>query len=167
MTSGQLFRAFLDSGTHFLVGALTWLVIDPRSLDSWDSSKRVLAVATLSSLIDIDHFIAARSFRLSNALTAPYRGIFHCSGLLLTVNLILFSNCCSTTTGLCFLAAWLPHHIRDATRRGFYLFPPQVHTAPLRYDIATILTVSFPWLVSLLKMRLSPLNQPVRAVFNV
>ncbi|CAG7817927.1 unnamed protein product [Allacma fusca] len=158
-------RALLDNMTHVAIGVVSWIVVEPSSIKVQRPSRSLIAVAVLSSLIDIDHFIAARSIHLKNALRAPYRGIFHCSGAMLVVNVIMF--CLNFHWGVVFLVSWVPHHLRDAVRRGIFLLPPQMSTDPLPNIVVTLLTMTLPWVVSLVQGKMSPLNQPIRNVFDV
>ena len=105
-------------------------------------------VAFGSSFIDVDHFIAAGSFSFDKAMHAPHRGPFHSTGLFLIIFLIWHKF--RPHQALLFLISFLPHHLRDAQRRGIYLFPPAYmgwETAPLPKALVRVLIPLFPWAV--------------------
>ena len=66
-------RAVVDNFSHGMVGAMSWamvvLVIPPCSLRQL---AEVILCGLLASLLDVDHFIAARSFELK------VKGLFFC-----------------------------------------------------------------------------------------
>lgn len=65
--NSRLKKAIIDNGTHALVGLFSGLFITTFFEGKILSIHMKLAVATcviVSSLIDLDHFIAAKSFRL-------------------------------------------------------------------------------------------------------
>ena len=58
----QIVRAIFDNLTHGLVGLYACAI---AFMDNWDKMYMALICMTVSSAIDLDHFIAAKSFRLS------------------------------------------------------------------------------------------------------
>jgi len=59
-----IMRALFDSATHGLVGIIAWFIaIDNGSL-SVQSSKEIILCGVLAAIVDLDHFIAARSLSL-------------------------------------------------------------------------------------------------------
>lgn len=59
-------RAIFDNVTHAIVGGLTWAVILNLSKKPLiQNFSSIIWCFCLSSFIDIDHFIAARSWKLS------------------------------------------------------------------------------------------------------
>lgn len=143
-------RAVLDSATHAALSGLAWLTASLYARGA--VSPLLLVCATgLGSAVDADHFLAARSLSLSRATSRSRRPPAH-SALLLAA--------CVAVTALCqpwlarwlrrrvpraygpsvtsaashlpalVLAAWGAHLLRDAARRGVWLWPLG-STAPL------------------------------------
>ena len=64
-----LLKALSDNITHILIGVLSWFIIiynvKTTLIENLQSSLvQCIAAAATSSLIDVDHFIMARSFHL-------------------------------------------------------------------------------------------------------
>lgn len=57
-----LIRAVADNMTHGLIGLFTSAIV---FIESWDKIYFAVVCMILSSAIDVDHFIAAKSLRLS------------------------------------------------------------------------------------------------------
>ena len=131
------------------MGLFSWLIVEPSS--AFGLTPEFALVGLGASLIDIDHFIAARSLRISGAMQAPHRGIFHCSGLFLLLSLLLFPF--DVNWACVLLISFGPHHLRDATRRGIYLYPPLIHTRPISKNLVRILIPCFSWLIWLVRIR--------------
>jgi len=143
------FLALTDSFVHATIGFLSWAIVDPASI--FQLKPQLFVVGLGSAFIDIDHFLAARSLRVAEVLKAPYRGVFHCSGLF-----ILFTLCLvpvNLNYALILILVSLPHHLRDSTRRGLYLYFPYVHTKPLPKFLVQCLLVFIPWLIMLIRTK--------------
>jgi hypothetical protein len=140
--SARLQRALVDSTAHASVagigwGAATW---PPPSQSRY--LGEVLLSAILASIIDLDHFIAARSFELEAATALPTRPFGH------SVTFILASSAVAAfilgpRRGLLLLHAWLSHNLRDSHRRGFYLVGIG-STPAVPYELYIVLSVVFP-----------------------
>jgi hypothetical protein len=132
----QWLRAACDTLTHGLVGLLSWFVVVGGQV-TYRTSLEMMTCATLASLVDADHFIAAKSLSLSAALSLPKRPPFHNSTLIPVIAAALYLQMklihaflASETTWthtsnlvLVFIVAWSTHHVRDATRRGLWFAP--------------------------------------------
>lgn len=126
--NSAILRALTDSSTHGLVGFFVWAFIENSPLfTDWSKWLNCTAAGVLASLVDVDHFLAAGSFNLKNALHLNKRPPFHNTSLVLVVALvfIILSRLRSKMWifGLMFLSSWLTHHIRDANHRGLWLSP--------------------------------------------
>lgn len=55
-------KALIDNSTHAIVGFLSALIV---FIDQSDKIYLALACMLMSSLVDADHFLAAKSFKLS------------------------------------------------------------------------------------------------------
>lgn len=79
--SERIVRALMDSASHFTVAFLSWFIatyaashtIPNRSF----SIKELFIVGLMASLIDIDHFVAAKSTSLLKAISLPKRPFLH------------------------------------------------------------------------------------------
>ncbi|KAK3758294.1 hypothetical protein RRG08_004116 [Elysia crispata] len=126
--SVPMLRAFVDSSTHAAVGFLVWAMVENASLLT-DYSKwgNCIVAAVLAASVDVDHFLAAGSFRLEKALHLEKRPPFHNTSLVLLGTLIcVFLSKWRPKMWvftLMFLSSWLSHHIRDANHRGLWIAP--------------------------------------------
>ena len=120
--SQQLLRAGMDNISHMFVGVISWSIISYSKLNT----NEILAVAFLSSIIDIDHFISAKSLKLSNAISLANRPFLHNSLTLFLANILffvllsVFNSSKKLNWSLILFIAWFSHHIRDANRRGMW-----------------------------------------------
>ena len=121
--SQRLIRALMDNSIHGLVGVLTWLVIAYPKVDL----SELIAAGVLASIIDIDHFISAKSIKLTDAISLPNRPFLHNSLTLFILNIFLFlifqfiNSDKRYKWSILIFIAWFSHHIRDANRRGLWL----------------------------------------------
>lgn len=127
--SERLVRALMDNASHCLVGVLSWCIITYPKL----VLNEILVVGFLSSIIDIDHFISARSTSLHDAISLANRPFLHNSLTLCVLNLIILTvsyllDPTKLNWALMFFTAWFSHHIRDANRRGMWF--GSVYTSP-------------------------------------
>lgn len=153
-------RAIIDSFTHGIIGSLSWLIVLFRTQSARNyiinHNVELILSGCFASIIDLDHFITARSLRLSDAMSLGVRRPpLHATSLLLGV------ICPLLVTGkiiksdilirlsLLILVAVGSHHIRDAVRRGLW-FPPFGSTPPIPH-IAYLASIGLlPHLVALL-----------------
>lgn len=111
--SERLIRALMDNSIHGMIGLGSWLLVSYPSL-----SRELLISAFISSIIDIDHFIAAKSFRVQDAVSLQQRPFLHNSLLMIFINVGLFLI--NKKFSILFFISWFSHHIRDANRRGLW-----------------------------------------------
>ena len=114
-------KALMDNGSHLIIGVLSWIVVCYPRIDV----HGLAGVALLSSIIDIDHFINAKSFYLVNAISMENRPFLHNSLLMLIVNCILFSYLVAcdrnkSDWSIIFFISWFSHHVRDGNRHGMW-----------------------------------------------
>ncbi|XP_021958364.1 transmembrane protein 267 isoform X2 [Folsomia candida] len=150
---------------HVWIGILSWIIFTE---DPFGKCQDLIAVALGASVIDLDHFLAAQSFSVDAAMSAGKRGIFHCTGLAILISLVLF-RLKGRSSALLFLLAVIPHHLRDAQRRGLYVLPftHQLDTPPLNRALVRLLLPLVPW-VLILANHLQAGNPPtISRVFNV
>jgi hypothetical protein len=142
--SQQLTRALLDNSAHSLVGIISWfLVTYPR----WNFYELLLS-GLVASLIDLDHFISAKSFHLIDAISLSSRPFLHNSLNLLLANiflLLIILYFAPSQQNICFLIfiAWFSHHVRDANRRGLW-FGQIYTTKPLSDAVYLAITLILP-----------------------
>ncbi|CAK9800223.1 Transmembrane protein 267 [Anthophora plagiata] len=164
----DLARAIFDNGTHAIVGGFTWAVI--LSLSKKSLVRNFLSIFwsfCLSSFIDVDHVIAASSWKLSDAMHLKKRPFFHCTTLPITIwfmiNLYssIFNESKYGQYSWIILASFLSHHIRDGTRRGLW-FCPIGSTQPIPYYLYLTMSMMLPhvihWLMMSYVHELKPLD---------
>ncbi|XP_033624605.1 transmembrane protein 267-like [Asterias rubens] len=156
-------RAVVDNFSHGMVGAMSWamvvLVIPPCSLRQL---AEVILCGLLASLLDVDHFIAARSFELKEVLALPFRPPLHSTTLILLIAIFLLlgvrlasSSQYLQSLPYMFIVATFSHQLRDASRRGLW-FWPLGSTPPLPYWIYIVSVVSLPISIRLVMERIDP-----------
>ncbi|CAH1801409.1 unnamed protein product [Owenia fusiformis] len=140
-------KALADSATHGAIGALSWAVcVDLDFRNNYKVLECILA-GFLSCAIDLDHFIAAGSFQLKDALSLTNRPVFHDTTIIPAIALLLYFVCYNLnrfySLPLIFTIAWLSHHLRDGTRRGLWV-RPFGSTPPIPYVVYVILVMLLP-----------------------
>ncbi|XP_037934898.1 transmembrane protein 267 [Teleopsis dalmanni] len=154
LTAHPLLKALSDNATHALIGALTGIAY---AVQFYDRSTNlfgwllIFICFAVSSLIDMDHFIEARSLHLEDATNLTRRPFLHCSSIILII--LIFYLCTASLnyfkTSLILgslLCAFITHHTRDAVRRGYWLCPFG-HTNRVAYVAYIIITVLTPHVV--------------------
>ncbi|KAG6463782.1 transmembrane protein 267 [Manduca sexta] len=137
-SNSQVFRAFSDTFVHGILGGLSSVVFFnyDNSLNFHSYITYIIFCTVVSSLIDIDHVIAAWSLQWKDITNAKQRGIFHATTFWLIVVLILtlygyvIKKQSLYTLSAILLVSALSHHLRDANRRGIWM-PPLGSTPPL------------------------------------
>ncbi|KAJ8985766.1 hypothetical protein NQ317_014419 [Molorchus minor] len=156
-TKLHFFQALFDNTTHALIGALSWFMVclHFKSSSAFYTLLEVAACAFVASLIDLDHFVAARSLNFEDATNLKQRPPLHCSTFplviclpLLMLSYVLYLPSLKRSI-LIVLTAFVSHHTRDATRRGFWLYP-YGSTPPIPYGIYVLITCMIPHLIRLL-----------------
>ncbi|CAH1964038.1 unnamed protein product [Acanthoscelides obtectus] len=165
-TNLDLFQAVFDNATHAIIGGLTWFIFCLRYKNSntFQNLAEVAVCATISSVIDLDHFVAARSLRLEDATNLKHRPPLHCSTFpLLTCFILLLASYHLEMielkrSTLILFAAFFTHHVRDGTRRGLWIYP-YGSTPPIPYAVYVALICLAPYglffLHDLFKIRIS------------
>lgn len=147
-----VYKAFADNITHALIGFLGWNIV---SLNIKYSNTLYLLVDSIlclliASLIDMDHFCAAKSISLQDATSLNHRPFLHLSTLPLTIILVLLGWAHSTNNvymekiALIMFVAFGTHHTRDAYRRGYWL-APFGSTPPFSYFCYLLITILIPY----------------------
>lgn len=151
-----LARALWDNAGHGALAAVGWVFARFRN-PGHPSVKRqakveMIAVALCACFIDSDHFLTALSWRLSDATNLDGRPFAH-SLLFACLCVALAYMCCPIKHFPGVLGyAFLSHHLRDATRRGLFLWPfPS--TPPLPYPLYLLLQSLIPQLIFALTQR--------------
>eukprot|EP00116_Pleurobrachia_bachei_P004790 sb/3465052/ len=99
----------------------------------------------IACLIDLDHFVAAWSFDIEDALAAPVRGMLHNSAIVIL--LAVYHYYTPYLSLVILTVAFSTHQLREAVRRGL-MFLPIGHTPPISYLLyltaISLITVIFP-----------------------
>ncbi|XP_028139609.1 transmembrane protein 267 [Diabrotica virgifera virgifera] len=170
----HVFQALFDNTTHFLIGGLSWLIVCLNSKDVSHTEKiiEVVICSLISSLIDIDHFIEARSINLKNATKLKHRPFLHCSTFPLAFCILLFltghvlDNYALKRNGLLLFTAFGSHHTRDATRRGYWFYPFG-STVPLPYIMYIGISCVLPHTVMYVHRYFNGLKNTSRPVIHI
>ncbi|XP_018579196.1 transmembrane protein 267 [Anoplophora glabripennis] len=151
----HIFQAIFDNATHAIIGGLSWFLVCINYKTELRSSYVILEIGIcsfLSSFIDVDHFIAAKSLSLTKATHLSRRPLLHCSTFpLLTCILFLllsyiFQWPVIKRYTLIVFTAFASHHTRDATRRGYWLYW-YGSTPPIPYGVYVLITCIIPYFV--------------------
>ncbi|XP_078042385.1 transmembrane protein 267 [Augochlora pura] len=154
-------RAIFDNITHAIVGGLTWAVILNLSKKSLTQNlMHIFGCFFLSSVIDVDHFIAAWSWNLNDATHLKKRPFLHCTTVpiviwvFLNMHSSIFDHPKSSYYSWMILASFLSHHIRDGTRRGLW-FCPIGSTEPIPYYLYLSMSMMLPHVLQWLMVSLA------------
>ncbi|XP_011302581.1 transmembrane protein C5orf28 homolog [Fopius arisanus] len=145
-------RAIVDNVTHALIAGLSWIIVTLLLNHSvMRNLLEITSCALMSSLIDVDHFIQAKSWKLSDATRLSKRAFLHSTTVpILLWTLMLLTSKVSTNEKMehyswIILMSFLSHHIRDATRRGLW-FAPFGSTRPIPYYVYNIAIIILPYI---------------------
>lgn len=75
-------RAVADNVTHGLVGLLCWMMVSGKPLQTSNLLDSLLG-GLFACAVDVDHFLAAGSFRIEDATNLKTRPFLHCSSVVL------------------------------------------------------------------------------------
>ncbi|XP_036265321.1 transmembrane protein 267 [Pipistrellus kuhlii] len=146
-------RALSDNAVHGVIGMWSWAIV--IGIKKKTDLREIFLAGFLASVIDVDHFLLARSLSLQAALTLPRRPFLHCSTLIPIVVLTLKAtmHLFKLKDSWCFLPwmvfiSWTSHHIRDGLRRGLWLCPFG-KTPPLPVWLYVVSTASLPHFCSM------------------
>ncbi|XP_075161418.1 transmembrane protein 267 isoform X2 [Haematobia irritans] len=159
INQNPLLKALADNATHAAIGALSGIAFAVQFYEKTSNIFGWLLIFicfTCSSLIDVDHFIAAKSWNLEDATNLTRRPFLHCSTI---AALILIAYICTSSLNYLksslilgtLLCAFITHHSRDAVRRGYWFYPwgNTEKISNLSYIIITLFT---PYLVGYVHM---------------
>ncbi|EDV25271.1 uncharacterized protein TRIADDRAFT_23383 [Trichoplax adhaerens] len=149
-----ILRAITDNAAHGIIAAWSWAIAIGLSIN-WKTASEIFLCFICSSGLDVDHFIAARSIKLKDALALNRRPFLHATSLILflffvTVIVVRYMPLSvyhkMKYLPYIFLAASLSHHFRDGYRRGLW-FAPFGSSRPLPYTLYVSLTMVLPWIL--------------------
>lgn len=123
------------------------LAIIPLSLIFLKTSLNFYVVwaGMLTFVIDLDHFVVARSFSLMDALSLPQRPITHSFIIILFFSTFLSIITRSKGIGIISFFALCAHLLRDApTCENFLYYPISSDTCNLSYSLCLALIVLLP-----------------------
>ncbi|XP_056640717.1 transmembrane protein 267 [Diorhabda sublineata] len=162
----QVFQALFDNATHFLIGGLSWSIVCFHSRDVSATGKiiEIFTCSLLSSIIDLDHFIEAKSLKFQDATNLKRRPFLHCSTFpfLLCILILIISYFSEIVVlkriGFILLTAFGSHHTRDATRRGYWFYPFG-STVPVPYIMYIGIITVLPFFIKIFNENLSIPNK--------
>uniref|UniRef100_A0A336M3A8 Transmembrane protein 267 n=1 Tax=Culicoides sonorensis TaxID=179676 RepID=A0A336M3A8_CULSO len=152
-----ILKAVSDNITHGFISSISFLIVLIQNRIHVSTIEQYFLVAMsfiISCLIDVDHFVMAKSWRLSNAIKLTSRPFMHCSTIPCVILVSAFTltklgviNFRSFLWSLMIFNAFSSHHIRDSTRRGLW-FLGYGHTRPLPNLAYIFGTMTIPWILS-------------------
>ena len=129
-------KCMKDNLAHGIISALIWKQFLLCKYEGsifekyWLVLYEIFIALTFSSLLDIDHFIAANSFNLKDATNLQFRPFGHSIFFLFIVSTFFYLYFESINFSIMFFSSCFSHQIRDAKRRGLYVFEG-VNTKPI------------------------------------
>ena len=157
-------RALCDNASHAIIALLAWHAADPTRFPSVRSDLHVywaerVGACACGSLVDLDHFLAVRSFSLADATHPPggssRRPPFHALisimvlalAILSMLRLVLGNRWARQRylrVGSIICCSLFSHQLRDSTRRGFWLWPLSISTTPTSRACYRLLLAATP-----------------------
>lgn len=168
VTSSQYLRKgvvniLLDESCHASIAALMWSSILVRDSPGGGHGHHVvytlylhikqhlhsiIAAGVAGSIVDIDHFISAKSLSVFDATHLSSRPFGHSVAFVLLVSSLVYFFCGTNKdirTCLVFTSL-MAHQLRDAVRRGLWLWPFG-STSPIATYLVFLLYISISLLV--------------------
>ncbi|MBI1297603.1 hypothetical protein GC175_21910 [bacterium] len=148
--------ALLDPPVHWV---LALLIVSPllshpvlgRHLWLW------VAVATVAAvLVDLDHFIAARSFSLADALALGSRPFAHSLLFVVAMAVVTWLVSREPVGALLVLVVLLSHIVRDGSHGGIPLWWPARGNVDIAVPLYYVLEIGLGWVVLWAAGRPSP-----------
>ncbi|XP_045460253.1 LOW QUALITY PROTEIN: transmembrane protein 267 [Harmonia axyridis] len=145
-------KAICDNSTHFLIGGISWLIVCINTSFLQNHTQcllEILLCAFIAAVIDVDHFISAKSLSLKEATILKGRPFLHSSTVPVVICACFFMCDCLLKSAVLkrlspiIFIAFSSHHIRDATRRGLW-FSPFGSTIPIPYKLYISLNCVIP-----------------------
>ncbi|KAL9985708.1 hypothetical protein ACROYT_G008144 [Oculina patagonica] len=158
--NGFYLKAVVDNVAHGTIAFVSWCIIS--ELQTRKDLIDGIACGVIACGIDVDHFIAAKSFKLQDALHLNRRPFLHTTTIVFIVVPILqvwFAQNISFLRSLPYLfaVAVISHHLRDGIRRGLW-FWPLGSTPPLPYWMYISCIVALPFVIKDVKSSIDKLD---------
>ncbi|XP_041983810.1 transmembrane protein 267 [Aricia agestis] len=141
-SDSQVFTALADNSVHAALGFLSALQFFSLGVNISTEAciYNIIFCTAVSSLIDVDHVILAKSFYFRDLVNLRGRGFLHCTTLWLAYTLLLLIYSCMTrklnlyVLSFMLILAFSSHHMRDGHQRGLWMFPFG-HTPPINRNV--------------------------------
>ncbi len=136
----RIITVLMDNASHAFIALMSWFIIRIPKVPV----KELLLSAFIGSIIDIDHFLSAKSFSFDSALSLHSRPFMHNTFTLLIITLgisviiMRYAYKYRYMIALVFIS-WFSHHLRDANRHGLW-FGYDYKTPPLSSELYISLT---------------------------
>lgn len=127
-TSHQLLKCISDNSTHLFIAVISWMFIEELDFSVILFGSPLLC-GMMASFVDLDHFVAARSFTIHEATSLSFRPILHWTTLPVTFFVFLVILALAVHSVKLYKFAWFiltafgTHHLRDGYRRGIWIHP--------------------------------------------
>jgi len=153
-------RALVDNTAHGLIAFVSWCVVS--EIQTRKDLLEAMLCGLIACVIDVDHFLAAKSFRLQEARQLKNRPFLHSTTVVFIVVPILQVWLAQNVSYLrslpyLFAVAVISHHLRDGHRRGLW-FWPLGSTPPLPYWVYITCVMALPCFVKDIKRSIEKFN---------
>ncbi|XP_074661455.1 transmembrane protein 267-like [Tubulanus polymorphus] len=156
--------ALIDEVTHGLISVFAWMAVVSSNLNFKFNGRSIVVEAMLALLFgvipDLDHVLTTRTFDVQKMRRFHGKGRpFHSSTLIPVVALAfcLLRRYFSLRSRTAMNLPWMSslgiglHHLRDATRRGIYLWPFST-TPPVPYNAYIAVTITIPIIMKFIRV---------------
>jgi hypothetical protein len=157
-----------DTSCHEITALILWciyreysargyVVNAKRSLSSWpirtiscrcgisEPLVECAMACMFGSLVDIDHFVSARSLSLFHATHLSSRPFGHAVLFVVAIFAVLRYLIQWNDISMIYLIASISHLVRDSSRRGLWMWPFP-HTPPIPYSLHLLLLLALPYI---------------------
>lgn len=151
--------AVADNAAHGIIAFFSWCIVCEIHIRKHLIDGVLCGI--IACAIDLDHFIAAKSFKLKDALQLKNRPFLHTTTVVFIVVPMLQvwlaqNNCFLRSLPYLFTVGVSSHHLRDGNRHGLW-FWPLGSTPPLPYWIYICCIVALPFIVKETKANMDKL----------
>jgi hypothetical protein len=145
----RTFWALFDVPVHAILALLVVFPLIDTQAPSLKTGILVFIVLLSGTLLDVDHFAAARSLRMSDILSLPIRPATHSLAFAVTVGILVVSISRNPILGWIVFAALTSHVLRDAGGgKAPILWPSSVTAVPRwTYYLGVILLLFISFLL--------------------
>ena len=145
----RIFWALFDAPVHAILALLVVFPLFDTHAPTENTVVLICAVLLTGTLLDVDHFVAAKSLKMNDVLTLPMRPTIHSLAFACVVGILVVLVSRNPIVGWIVFAALVSHVLRDAGGgKTPILWPLPVTAIPQwTYYLGVILLLSFSFLL--------------------